>query len=284
MLVEIWLCSQIIVFCLLQVGCNKTHIPSLFPYLLPYPNVLYNTLLVCLFIQWTIAEGTAISNKFCSFLDTYESNVITDNWSHFKFMSTNLKWVHNTTWDPTTCLWQVYSSTLWMSIITSHLPKPPIALLSHLQFMVLTYSSLRKQKQMRTSFHHQICQPANTFCLSSSRWRKHPIPIKKTTLHFVRWNTSPFTFSRSVLQWLSIFPVLHLSLSTGPHPNMINTSHLEKNPPLNTDCSRYHSVSVLFFMARLLEWYYCLILLPHLPFTPLQSGIPVPCYHWDNSC
>lgn len=111
-----------------------------------------------------------------------------------------------------------------------------------------------------------------------------PFPSKKTTLHFVRWNTSPFTFSRFVLQWLSIFPVLHLSLSTGPHPNMINISYLEKNPPLNTDSSRYHSVSVLFLMARLLEWYYCLILLPHLPFTPLQSGIPVPCYHWDNSC
>lgn len=194
MLVEIWLCSQIIVFCLLQVGCNKTHIPSLFPYLLLYPNVFYNTLLVCLFIQWTIAEGTAISNKFCSFLGTYELNVITENWSHFKFMSTNLKWVHNTTRDPTTCLWQVYSSALWMSVITSHLPKPPIALLSHLQFMVLTYSSLRKQKQMSTSFHHQICQPANTFCLSSSRWRKHPIPIKKTNSSFCALEHIPFHF------------------------------------------------------------------------------------------
>lgn len=234
MLVEIWLNSQIIVFCL-QVSYKKTHIPSLFPILFPYPNVLYNIPLICLFSEQLPRVPLYLTNY--SFLGAYESNTITDEWSHFKFMSTTLKWVHSSARDPTMCFWQVYSPTLQMTGIPSHLLKPLISLPSQLQFMVLDYSSLRKQKQMRTLFHSQICQSANPFCLSFSLIEGNICSISKTNTSFCVPEPNPFHFL-NILQRLSFFsPILHLSLSTGSYPNMINISHLEKNSPLNPDSS-----------------------------------------------
>lgn len=193
-LVEIWLCSQMIEFCL-QVNYKKAHIPSLFPILFPYPNVLYNTPLIYLFSEQLLRVPLYLTDY--SFLGAYESNTITDDWSHFKFMSTTLKWVHSTAWDPTMCFWQVYSPTLQMTIIPSHLPKPLIFLSSQFQFIVLDYSSLRKQKQMRTLFHPQICQSAHPFCLSSSFIEGNICSHQKPAFPFVYWDPAPFTF------WLS---------------------------------------------------------------------------------
>ena len=75
-----------------RVVRRQMHIPFLFPFLLPYPSILCNVhSFVYLFSEQLLRAPLHLTNY--SFLGAYESNMITDDWSYFKFRSTTFKWV-----------------------------------------------------------------------------------------------------------------------------------------------------------------------------------------------
>lgn len=131
---------------------------------------------------------------------------------------------------------------------------------------------------MRTSSYHQICQPANTSCLSSSSIEGNiPVP-SKTQLFLLCIGTHPLWVSCGlcVRDYLFFSPVT-LPLSTGSLPNMTSLSRLGKNPPSDPDSSLVFSPLLCSlwqdFLSSIIASYTTRS--PSIYSNPLQLGFPL---------